>query len=100
MTELSAYFSSEEELRDFIERGIRGIDRWIAVCGNAPASDQRDEIIRYNKKQLEKWQDIYEKRYGHRYVPDLNVMQTGSSGLEKPVGHIRCCSKSEGQSIH
>ena len=100
MKELSANFSSEEELRVFIERGIRGIERWISVCGNAPPSDQRDEVIRYNRKQLEKWQDIYEKRYGQRYVPDLNGMQTGSRGLEKPVGYIRCFGKSIGQSIH
>jgi hypothetical protein len=85
MTELSAYFSSEEDLRDFIERGIRGIERWIEVCGDSPASEKRDETIRFNKKMIEKWQGIYVQRYGHRYAPELKLIQGGISGLEKPI---------------
>jgi hypothetical protein len=85
MTQLSAYFSSEEDLRNFIERGIRGIERWIDACGDAHASDRRDEAIRFNKKMIEKWQGIYKQRYGRPYAPELKVIQGGISGLEKPI---------------
>jgi hypothetical protein len=80
MTELTAYFSSEDDLRDFIERGIRGIERWIEVCGDSPASEKRDETIRFNKKMIEKWQGIYVQRYGHRYAPELKLSRCSGSG--------------------
>ncbi len=85
MEKLSSYFKSEEELREFIEQGIRGIERWIAVCGNAPPSEMRDAAIRFSWKQIEKWQGIYMLRYGHRYVPELTVMQGCSDGAEKTI---------------
>ena len=85
METLSSYFKSEEDLREFIERGIRGIERWITVCGGAPPSEMRDEAIRFSWKQIEKWQGIYMQRYGHRYAPELAVMQESGYGAEKPI---------------
>ncbi len=96
MTELSSYFSSEDDLRDFIERGIRGIERWIDVCGNCPASEKRDDAIRFNRKMIEKWQGIYKQRYGRRYNPELQLLQDGNIGLEKQ----KCWNKAENRHIH
>jgi|LAHU01.1.fsa_nt_gb hypothetical protein len=90
MTELSECFSSEEDLREFIERSIRGIERWISICGDCPASGKRDEAIRYNKKLIEKWQDVYEQRYGRRYAPELRVMRGDGRILEKPNRRMNC----------
>ena len=90
MTELSAHFSSEEDLREFIERSIRGIERWISICGDCPASGKRDEAIRYNKQLIEKWQDLYAQRYGRRYTPEFGVMRGGGKKAEKPNRHMNC----------
>lgn len=90
MTELSECFSSEEDLREFIERSIRGIERWISICGDCPASGKRDEAIRYNKKLIEKWQDVYAHRYGRRYTPELRVMRRGGREFEKPKRRVNC----------
>ncbi len=90
MKELSAQFSSEEELREFIERSIRGIERWISICADSPASGKRDEAIRYNRKMIEKWQDIYRQRYGRCYTPELRMMHGGRKQVEKPTWHMNC----------
>ena len=90
MTDLSAHFSSEKDLREFIERSIRGIERWISICGDCPASGKRDEAIRYNKKLIEKWQNVYEQRYGRRYTPELRMMRGGGEKSEKPNRRMNC----------